>query len=434
MANRYALIGEKLTHSLSPGIHERILESMGLEGSYELVEIERNRLKAGIEGLSASGFAGFNVTIPYKEAVLPFMDELSEEAAAIGAVNTVKIEGNRMKGFNTDLYGFEAMMEAGGMRLAPHARCLVIGTGGAARMAAYWLKQRTPHVWFLSRNPELSMEKLGVEQVIGKEAVSILETVDFAVNCSPCGMFPEIGKMPLDTKVLKRLSMAADLVYNPMRTLFMQDRQKAKNRVAGGLRMLVAQACRAQEIWNGRAVGADAERRLQEAFGMDHINPVLIGMPGSGKSSVGRELASRMNRKLVDTDLLIEERHGPITRIFEKEGEEAFRAKERAVIRSLRNEKGLVIATGGGAVLDADNVADLKFNGILVHLDRSLEAIEATLEKEQRPLLKQAGALKRLYETRRERYLEAADLHVYDARNPEEQARLILGLISQKSF
>ncbi len=431
---KYALIGEKLSHSFSSEIHGRIFKEMGINGTYELIEMEKNHLEEGVERLVASGFDGFNVTIPYKESIIPFLHEMSPEAKAIGAVNTVKIEAGRMKGFNTDIYGFETMVGLGGLHVTPETRVLVIGTGGAAKTAAHWLEQRTKRVWFLSRTSRKSMRKLGTFQVVERKDKSVIRMMDLVVNCSPRGMFPNMDELPIDASLLGRVSMAVDLVYNPMRTLFIQEMERKKCLVANGLHMLVAQAIQAQEIWNGVKIGKDAEKRLIEDFHSEQINPVLIGMPGSGKSSVGKHLAELMGREFVDTDELIEKIHGPITEIFAVKGEKGFRAVEREAVKSLRNSKNIVIATGGGAVLDPLNVVDLKLNGKLIYLDRPLNQIKQTLETGERPLLKGKNDLENLYGERRQLYEDSADLIIGDAGNSGQQAIEIQNMLKKKIF
>lgn len=427
--NRYALIGEKLSHSLSPALHEHILSEMGLEGSYELVELRPEELERGLRRLAESGFRGVNVTIPYKEAVLPFLDGISPKAKAIGAVNTLRFENGRLEGFNTDLDGFGVMMDAGGIRPTASTRCLVLGTGGAAKTAAHWLGERTGHVAFLSRNPEEAGKRMPGKRILDLRDREALAAMDLVVNCTPRGMYPRQDESALPEGLLKRDCMGADLVYNPMRTLFLQEREAAGARTTGGLTMLVAQALKAQEIWNGRRIEKPARAALMKRFQSDHLNLVLIGLPGSGKSSVGKRLARLTGREFVDTDALVEEKHGPIPRIFREKGEAVFREFEKAAAASLRNKRNLVIATGGGLVADPENVTNLKFNGRLVFLERSLEAIAATLETEQRPLMARRSDLDRLWKAREPLYRKAADVTVGDAGTPMEQARRILALL-----
>lgn len=427
--NRYALIGEKLSHSLSPALHEHILSEMGLEGTYELVELRPGDLERGLRRLAESGFRGVNVTIPYKEAVLPFLDGISPKAKAIGAVNTLRFENGRLEGFNTDLDGFGVMMDAGGIRPTASTRCLVLGTGGAAKTAAHWLEKRTDHVAFLSRDPEGAGKRMPGKRILDLRDREALAAMDLVVNCTPGGMYPRQDEPALPEGLLKRSCMGADLVYNPMRTLFLQEREAAGARTAGGLTMLVAQALKAQEIWNGKRLDRPVRTALMKRFQLDHLNLVLIGLPGSGKSSVGKRLARLTGRAFVDTDALVEEKHGPIPRIFRERGEAAFRRLEKEAAASLRDKRNLVIATGGGLVADPENVTNLKFNGRLVFLERSLEAIAATLETEQRPLMERRSDLDRLWKAREPLYRKAADVTVGDAGSPMEQARRILALL-----
>ncbi len=428
---KYALIGEKLSHSLSPEIHSRIFDKIGMDGTYELVEIGKDRFGDDIKRLADSGIDGFNVTIPYKKAIIPLLHELSPQAQAIGAVNTVKIEGGKMKGFNTDIYGFGKMAELGKMEIDSGTRALVIGTGGAAKTAAYWLRQRTGRVWFLSRSGREAMKKLRTFQVIERKDESAIGKMDMIVNCSPCGMFPEVDGQPLDPGLVHKASMAIDLVYNPMRSKFLQEMEKKDRRTAGGLPMLIAQACRAQEIWNGVNIGEEVEKDLTELFFYENMNPVLVGMPGSGKSSAGRRLAGLLGREFIDADELIEKKFGPITEIFKSRGEKGFREIERATVKSLRNRRNIVIATGGGSILDPDNVSDLKLNGILIYLDRSLDSIKRSVAGGGRPLLKDQEDLRKLFEEREGIYRQSADFTVQDAGNEELQALEIQGMLKK---
>src|SRR6056297_444204 len=272
---KYALIGEKLSHSMSPEIHGRILDKIGIEGTYELIEIEKDFFEHDVKRLAASGLDGFNVTIPYKNAIIPLLHEVSPEAEAIGAVNTVKVEDGKMKGFNTDIYGFGKMAELGKMEIDSGTRALVIGTGGAEKTAAYWLRQRTGRVWFLSRAGREAMKKLRTFQVLESKDEIAIGKMDLIVNCSPCGMFPEVDGNPIDACLVHKASMAIDLVYNPMRSKFLQEMEKKDRRTAGGLPMLIAQACRAQGIWNGVNIGEEVEKDLTELFFYENMNPML---------------------------------------------------------------------------------------------------------------------------------------------------------------
>ncbi|HKL11169.1 MAG TPA: shikimate dehydrogenase [Clostridia bacterium] len=428
---KYALIGEKLSHSMSPEIHGRILDKIGIEGTYELIEIEKDFFEHDVKRLAASGLDGFNVTIPYKNAIIPLLHELSPEAEAIGAVNTVKVEDGKMKGFNTDIYGFGKMAGLGKLEIDSGTRALVIGTGGAAKTAAYWLRQRTGRVWFLSRAGREAMKKLGSFQVIESKDEIAIGKMDLIVNCSPCGMFPEVDGNPIDACLVQKASMAIDLVYNPMRSIFLQQMEKKGCRTVGGLSMLVAQACRAQEIWNGMNINEEVEKGLMESFFNENMNPVLVGMPGSGKSSAGRLLAELMGREFIDIDELIEKESGPITEIFKTGGEKGFRKLERETVRSLRNRRNIVIATGGGTVLDMRNVADLKLNGILIYLNRSLESIKNSLEDGGRPLLKNEEDLRKLYEERAWIYSQTADFTAPDEGNADLQALKIRDMLKK---
>ncbi len=428
---KYVLIGEKLSHSISPEIHKRIMDKIGVCGTYELVEIEKDCLGEDVKKLADSGIDGFNVTIPYKNAIIPFLHELSPRAEAIGAVNTVKIDNGKMKGFNTDIYGFGKMAELGKLKIDQGTRVLVIGTGGAAKTAAYWLRQRTEKVWFLSRSGREAMKRLRNFQVLERKDEFEIGKMDLIVNCSPCGMFPQVDERPIDAGLAKNASMAVDLIYNPMRSIFLQEMEKRACRTVNGLSMLIAQAYGAQEIWNGITIDEETENELMGSFVRENINPVLVGMPGSGKSSTGRRLAGLLGREFIDVDNLIEKNFGPITELFKSRGEKGFRAIERETIKTLRNRRDIVIATGGGSILDPGNVFDLKLNGMLIHLNRSFESIKRSLEDNGRPLLKAEGDLEKLYGERAGIYRQSADLTSPDAGNEELQALEIQNMLKK---
>jgi len=431
---KYGLIGERLSHSISVEIHKEIFSKTGIEGTYDLIEIEKDRFEEKIKKLLTSGYDGFNVTIPYKESIIPLLHEVSPQAKAIGAVNTVKIESGKLIGFNTDIDGFETMIDLGGLEVTPNTFALVIGTGGAAKTAAHWLGQKTGHVWFLSRDSRKAMKKLRTFQVLERKDESVIGMMNFIVNCSPCGMFPNVEESPIDTKLLEGASIAVDLVYNPVRTVFIQEMERKKCLTTSGINMLLAQALRAQEIWSGESIKKDIAEELIEYFHNEQTNPVLIGMPGSGKSTVGIYLAELMGREFIDLDQLIEAEHGPIKDIFSSLGEEAFRAIERETVKALRKRKNIVVATGGGTIIDHENVKDLKLNGTLIYLNRSLVEIEKTLKKEDRPLLKDKNDMGNLYEQRKKFYQEAADLSIGDFDNPRQEAIEIHKALRKKIF
>ncbi len=264
--NKYGLIGGKLGHSLSPAIHRLFFEFTGKQGSYELLETEQAELEPLLARLRGE-FAGVNVTIPHKCNVMPYLDAIAPEAAAIGAVNTLKLAPSLVKGYNTDYFGFGRMLEYNGIELAGRT-VAVLGTGGAARaVVKYLADQQVGSLYLVTRDvmrvPE-DFQRFGV-CVIDYARLASLRG-ELLVNCTPVGMFPKTGVAPVDAKVSAAFEASVDLIYNPARTLFLQQAADAGHKAVNGLFMLVAQAVAAQEIWQDEHYDAELIVRIMQAL------------------------------------------------------------------------------------------------------------------------------------------------------------------------
>jgi len=405
---QYGCIGEHLPHSFSKEIHGQIGGY-----TYELKELAPEELPAF---MTARSFRGINVTIPYKQAVIPFLDGIDETAEAIGAVNTVVNRDGKLYGFNTDLYGLTRLIRRTGLDLKGK-KVLIPGTGGTSRTAAF------------------AAEKLGAREIrkisrSGKdgsltygEALRDHADAEIILNTTPCGMFPEPDAQPLPLEPFCRLEGVVDVIYNPLRSRLVLDARSRGIPAEGGLYMLVAQAVRASEHFLDTAYPEDLTDRIYHRILRQKENIVLIGMPGSGKSAVGSLLAGKTGRPLADTDRLIVEKAGkPIPDIFREDGEPAFRDLETGIIRELSRHGGQIISTGGGAVLRPENVAALRQNGRLFWLDRNPDALVPT---DDRPLADTADKMKQLYRTREPVYRAAADEIIPVEGTPGDVASLI---------
>ena len=392
---RFFLIGEHLAHSYSPALHA----ALGTE-NYALRELAPDALEAFIK---SRDFDGLNVTIPYKTAVVPYLDELSPEASAIGAVNTVVRRGDRLVGYNTDYTGLLALIRSAGISLRG-GKVLILGSGGTSRTALAAAKNAGARSAFrLSRTPD-------GETISYADAVSRHADADIIVNTTPVGMFPHAGTSPVDLSLFPHLSGVVDVVYNPLRSALVLDARRRGIPAVGGLRMLVSQATAASALFCGAEIGEDAADRLFRDFLLTRENLVLIGMPSAGKTTVGREAAALLGRRFVDTDELIGKETGKTpAELIELCGEDAFRDAEARVVASVSAETGLVIATGGGAVLRQENVDALRANGCLVWLDRSPEKLLPTCD---RPLSSSPEQLRALFNARLLLYRDAADCRV----------------------
>ncbi len=406
---QYGVIGEHLPHSFSKIIHEKI---GGYE--YEIKELEPNAL----EGFIKSGdFRGINVTIPYKEKVIPYLDEISDSAKEIGAVNTVVNRSGRLCGYNTDFFGLKALIQRSGIELNG-AKVLITGTGGTSK---------TAHAVAAACDASqiLRVSRTGREDAVTyKEAYARHTDADVIINTTPCGMFPELCAVPIELERFGRLRGVVDAVYNPLRTELLITAAEMGIPTAGGLYMLVAQAVSAAEIFFDKKLSSEITERIFGELYSEKENIVLVGMPSCGKTTVGRLLSERTGRKLLDVDALAEQRAGMTpAEYITKNGTESFRELETEAVRELAPEQGIIISTGGGTVLRAENVRELKRNGRLFWLDRPCELLIPTPD---RPLSDSAEKLRGLYEERREIYRSAADTRIIADKTAEHSADAVI--------
>ena len=392
---KYALIGGRLSHSYSAEIHAKI-------GGYpyELKELAPNELNAFFV---PPAFEGINVTIPYKQAVFPYLTDLSPEAAAIGAVNTIVNRGGKLYGYNTDFEGMRALIGRAGICVF-QKKVLILGTGGTSRTAAAVAKS-------LGAREVLRVSRTAKEGAISYPAAARDHAdAEILINTTPVGMYPETGGVPIDLAAFPRLCGVVDAIYHPLRTGLVLDAEARGIPAAGGLYMLVRQAVAAAELFFDQPQPPDITERIYRELLAEKRNIVLTGMPGAGKTTVGRRVAEKLGKPFFDTDEAVLGRIGmPIATFFATHGEAAFREEEAAVIHALAGQSGAVIATGGGAILKEENVRELKKNGVLVFLDRDPAEITPTPD---RPLAAGRAALERLYEVRYPRYLATADRRV----------------------
>ena len=406
---KYGLIGAHLPHSFSKLIHE----SLGY--AYELVELTPQALEGF---LARREFAGINVTIPYKEAVMPFLDEIDPLAQAIGAVNTIVNCGDRLVGYNTDFGGMKAMIVRAGIRMEGK-RVLILGTGGTSKTAmavCRSLKAASVHKVSRSEKPDA---------VSYEQAYQNHPDTQIILNTTPVGMYPDVLSRPIDLKRFPQLYGVVDVIYNPLRTALLAHLwQKPEIYQSGGLFMLVKQATIASSLFTGQAENPVMADVIYSRLLREKENLVLVGMPGSGKSTVGAILAKKTGRKLVDLDEEIARRSGmTIPQIFQTRGEAAFRDLETQVIRELAGTTSAILPTGGGAILRDENVTALKQNGRLFFLDRPLEALLPTAD---RPLGDSREKIAALYAARYDRYLAVSDEHILVHSTPERAAADVL--------
>ena len=392
---KYGLIGEHLGHSYSREIHAQVADY-----DYELCEVAPEELDSF---LRKAEFRAINVTIPYKQSVIPYLSYISPQDESIGAVNTVVNRDGKLWGYNTDFAGMEALIARMGLSLRGK-KVLILGTGGTSKTArAVCESAGAREILKVSR-------RASGEAVSYEQAVSGHGDAEILINTTPVGMYPRCGEAPIDLAHFPGLEGVVDAVYNPLRTRLVQAGQERGVPAEGGLYMLAGQGVCASAIFLGKEFDPALTEGVYRAILGRKQNIVLIGMPSCGKTTVGRLLAERCGRRLIDTDEKIVERLGePIAGFMARNGEAAFRDVEQEVVAGVADESGCVIATGGGAVLRQENLRLLRQNGLLVFLDRPLEKLMPTAD---RPLSASREALERRYRERYGLYVAAADLVV----------------------
>lgn len=406
---RYGLIGEKLGHSFSKIIHEQLADY-----TYDLIPLTREELDVF---LTEKQFSALNVTIPYKETVIPYLDEVDAHAKKIGAVNTVVNRNGKLKGYNTDFYGFRYMLQHNGIDVK-NKKALVLGKGGASKAVIAVL------------------EEMGASEILTVYYKDTPATITYAacyrdhtdseiiVNTTPVGMYPKADDCPIDLSKFPHLSGVADVVYNPLRTQLIVEAQKRGIRAAGGLEMLVAQAKYAVEIFLDTKIDDSRIAAINAGLMQERSNLVLIGMSGGGKTVLGERAAEKLGKTFVDTDHEIVKRIGmSIPEFFAKEGEAAFREIETEVLHELSSQNHLVISTGGGIVKNPINVDMMKRNGRIIWLKRDANLLQSG---HGRPLAPDKAATEKLYQERLPLYTAAAEAIAENNGTAEEGLNAIL--------
>lgn len=415
--NRYGLIGEKLGHSFSKIIHERMADY-----TYELIPLAKDEMEPFIR---AKNFAALNVTIPYKEAVMPLLDEIDSRARRIGAVNAVVNRNGKLYGYNTDYFGFRCQLEDHHVAVKGR-KVLVLGKGGASKAVITALEDLEAgeiHIVYYKNAPgTISYEQCYAEHSDAK----------IIVNTTPVGMYPNIDQTPIDLSRFQQLEAVVDVVYNPLRTKLVLEAEEKGILGLAGLEMLVGQAKSAVEIFLDTKLDNAIIQKETDRLMLAQSNLIFTGMSGCGKTTVGRMLAERLNKKFVDTDALIVEKIGmSIADYFATYGEASFRKKESEIIASLAGENSLVISVGGGAVLDPKNVQLLKMNGRIFWIDRALELLESG---KGRPLAPTPEAAAKLYAARLPVYAKTAEYHIENNGTAEEAVKKVADIYTSLVF
>ncbi len=407
---KYGLIGERLSHSFSKEIHEKIADY-----DYQLKEIKKSSLA---DFFAARDFLAINVTIPYKEEVIKYLDEIDDFARSIGAVNTVVNKNGKLFGYNTDYFGARDLIDFAGVEIKDK-KVLILGSGGTSKTM-----QKVVFDLGAKEVKVASRRKTG-DCITYEEARKDHLDAQVIINTTPVGTYPDNDGCPIEIEGFKKLEGVIDVIYNPLRTTLVKKARKIGVRAEGGLYMLAAQAVYAKAHFLGEDIDKNLIKSAYKSVFSEKENVVLIGMPSSGKSTVAKILAKKTGRKAFDSDVkIVQDRLESISEIFSSKGESVFRAYEKEAIKELSKMQGAIIATGGGAILDAENVEALKSNGKIFFIDRPLEKLMATKD---RPLTSSRKALEKKYNERYEKYLASADVVIEGLDGVEKLAEKIWG-------
>ncbi len=401
---KYGLLGARLSYSFSPEIHSKFADY-----KYELFEKKESEID---DFLKDKSLKAINITIPYKKTVMKYCDTISDIAKRIDAINVIKFKNGKLHGDNTDYYGVKYMLLKGKIDIQGK-KVAILGDGATSQTVRVVLED-------LNAKKIINVSRKGDIKFLDTKKYNFVEVV---INCTPVGMYPGENNSLIDLRNFKNIEAVADVVYNPSRTKLILQGKKLGIKTVNGLSMLVGQAKKAVEIFLDKEISDDKLDEVYKSIYKDTQNIVLIGMPGSGKSSVGVKIASKLNRKFIDIDdEIVKEAGVSIPDIFERDGEEGFRKLEKEITKKFSRETGVVISTGGGIILDNENYDPLKQNGYIVLIDRSLHK----LSTKGRPLSK--GGIKKLKELKKERaskYLEFSDIKIKNTYVPKTVDKIL---------
>lgn len=403
----YGLIGENLEHSFSKSLHEDYLNT-----KYELISLKKEELK---DFFIKKEFKGINVTIPYKKEVISYLDEVDPLVKRIGSCNCIINNNGKLKGYNTDYYGFKFLLEENEVSIE-NKNIAVLGSGGTYKTIKAVLEDlNANNIYCISRNKK-------DDNYTYEELLSL--KVDIIINTTPIGMYPNNYVNNIDLDKIENLELVIDVIFNPLRTKLLIDAKRKNIKTIGGLQMLVAQGIKSSELFLNKNYTLEEIRSCYFDLWVDKSNIVLIGMPMSGKTTIGHKLKEAFNKEFIDIDKeIVDKENKTINEIFEIYGEDYFRKLENELYTEYSKKNGLIISTGGGIVKNIDSIYKLKQNGLVVFIDRKIEKM---IINNHRPLSKTKEDIERLYKERYELYLNNSDVKI---NNNGSKKRAVINIV-----
>lgn len=405
---KFGLIGYPLGHSWSKEIHSHFIND-----PYEMYEIKEDALDAFFE---KKDFDGINVTIPYKTAVMKYLDEIDPLAEKIGAVNCIVNRNGKLKGYNTDCLGFQSMLEAHNVDVKD-ANIAVLGSGGASKAVKAALENMQGNVSIVSRRKRDGV--ITYEELYQNEA-----SYSIIVNTTPVGMYPAIDETPIDITKFTNVNTVVDIIANPLRSRLLFEAKMQGIQVLGGFEMLVRQAFYADEYFKDQKLDESLIHTCMNAIYREKRNYALIGMPTAGKTTVSEVFGEYMHRRPVEMDDEIVEILGTsIKECFQEKGEPYFRSIETQVAKNHSQANGEIISCGGGVIKISETMRYLWQNGIVIWIKRDLSYLYPT---DSRPLSSSEDAIKKMYEERLPLYERYSDVQIENNGTKEETIQEIL--------
>lgn len=356
---KQGLIGHPLGHSFSPFIHEMLSEK-----PYELIDITSDKLK---ETLNDQNYLGFNITIPYKEEVIKYLDEIDPTSASIQAVNTIVRRNNKLIGYNTDTQGFIELLNYYNIDLT-NQTVLILGTGGTKKTISFVLSTITNNLYYSTRGKTIKEQN----QYNYDDLNNISKRIDYIINTTPVGMNPNIDYSPVNLDLFPSLKGVIDVIYNPYHTTLLLQAKERKIPYYNGLMMLVYQAYYASNLFYNQINDKNKLTKIYQELLLNTSSILLIGMPAVGKTLIGKKLSQRLNKKFIDLDDEITKKYQKEPKdIISEEGINNFRNKEHLLLKEYQNQTGSIISSGGGLIENKNNYDLIKHHYLIIYLKRN---------------------------------------------------------------